>query len=646
MGLQNRFTYDGGTHSARRTANPRSPHPPDPATAATIGPNADHPWHRIGVGRFGKATFKRQRIGPRSQSANRELHPSDGSRRLRVPVWGDGTDAARDRLAAGCQALLTCGHEAVPKSIGTPFLQFVFSCVAELATTASPARTSYCAPRWEGFPTVYKLLLCVRYLQTRYLAFICIVSVMLGVATLIVVNSVMSGFSTKLRDRLHGMMSDVVMDTERMEGFVKCDREGYPILDPITNLPIPLSPEEITKLILSSPAGDKIEAITPTIEVFAILQHQYRGQMMTKPVRVIGIDSEGRAAIGGYSEFLVRQKNSTKPNFELTPEAMNRFEWNKRQREPREAIQLPPPPKPGALPEPDMLTNLPIAQAKPFGIIPGYTIAHMRFKNDNGETVEEQVLHPGDDVTVTTVGGADLRPVWGTFLVSDYIKTEMSEYDQGIVYVPLEQLQKIRGMTGRCTAIQIKLKNYEKDKKLVTDEMRKIFVPQSGISVDTWEGRQGPLLAAIDVERSILNLLLFMIVGVAGFSILAIFTMIVSEKYRDIGILKSLGASSQGIMVIFLGYGLLLGTVGCMCGTALGLWFTKNINFIEQKLTQITGAEVFPRNVYYFKEIPTNVEMMNVLWVNVGALTIAVVFSLLPAYRAARLHPVRALRFE
>jgi len=495
---------------------------------------------------------------------------------------------------------------------------------------------------------VYKLLLCVRYLQTRYLAFICIVSVMLGVATLIVVNSVMSGFSTKLKDRLHGILSDLVVDSERLDGIVKTDKDGYPIIDPNTGQPAPFSPEEIKAAIDASPAGDKIAALAPTIEVFAILQFQYRGQMLTKPVRVIGIDAEKRAAIGGFSEYLVRQQDSARPSFDLTDDALKRFESNKQQREPHEALRLPPPVMPavpGALPEPDMKTDG-IPQPKPAGIIPGYTIAHMRFRNDEGQAVEETVLHPGDDVTLTTVGGADLKPVWGTFLVADYIKTEMSEYDQGLVYVPLEQLQKIRGMQGRCTSIQIKLKEYERDKAFVTDELRKIFVPQSGVNVDTWEGRQGPLLAAIDVERGILNLLLFMIVGVAGFSILAIFTMIVSEKYRDIGILKSLGASSRGVMSIFLGYGLLLGTVGCALGTGMGLWITWKINVIEKWLTEQTGTALFPRDVYYFKEIPTNIDPGNVALVNVGAVAIAAVFSLLPAYRAARLHPVRALRFE
>jgi lipoprotein-releasing system permease protein len=275
----------------------------------------------------------------------------------------------------------------------------------------------------------------------------------------------------------------------------------------------------------------------------------------------------------------------------------------------------------------------------------GYSIAHVRFTKD-GTVEEEQILSPGDTVTVTTTGGAALKPVFGTFLVADYLKTEMSEYDQSFVFVPLEQLQRIRGMGDRCTALQIKLKNYDRDKAAVTAELEKLFPPRDGNRVATWEQHQGPLLAAIDVERGILNLLLFMIVGVAGFSILAIFTMIVSEKFRDIGVLKSLGASSRGVMTIFLGYGLLLGGVGCGMGTAAGLWITRNINEIEAGLSAVTGTAVFPRDIYYFKEIPTNVDALGVVLVNAGAIITAVVFSLLPAWRAARLHPVRALRFE
>jgi lipoprotein-releasing system permease protein len=153
-------------------------------------------------------------------------------------------------------------------------------------------------------------------------------------------------------------------------------------------------------------------------------------------------------------------------------------------------------------------------------------------------------------------------------------------------------------------------------------------------------------LAAISVEKGILNVLLFLIVGVAGFGILAIFTMIVVEKTRDIGILKALGASNGGVMKIFLGYGLLLGVVGATIGTALGLTLTNNINGLEKVLGRITGQDLFPRDIYYFDKIPTFVQPWSVVLVNLGAVAIAVVFSVLPAIRAALLHPVRALRYE
>jgi lipoprotein-releasing system permease protein len=527
------------------------------------------------------------------------------------------------------------------------------------------------------------LLLCVRYLQTRYLAFICIVSVMLGVATLIVVNAVMSGFSTKLKDRLHGVLSDIVIDTDRTDGFEVVrtatreltaeeaekhkGRAGefevarYKTPEAFVTETITadkkhftrrvLTPAGIMQDIMASPAGEKIEAVTPTIETFAILQFRYRGTVIAKPVRLIGIDPEGRAHVGGFSEFLVRQKDSPNPSFDLSPEAIGRHAANVRQVQFDNGNAVPhkaPPPvkDPNAIPEPDAGVMEQGIKSKLHGVILGYAIAHFRYKDDHGNTVEEAALKEGDDVIITTAGGEELKPVWGSFIVTDYLRTEMSEYDQSFVYVPLEQLQHIRGMAERATAFQIKLKNYEKDKKFVSEELQKLFRQNREVRVATWEEHQGPLLAAIDVERGILNLLLFMIVGVAGFSILAIFTMIVTEKFRDIGIMKSLGASSWGVMQIFLGYGLLLGTVGAVLGTILGLEITANINEIEAFLSGITGVQMFPRDIYYFKEIPTNVNPWTVAAVDIGAVAIAAVFSLLPAWRAASLHPVRALRCD
>jgi lipoprotein-releasing system permease protein len=148
------------------------------------------------------------------------------------------------------------------------------------------------------------------------------------------------------------------------------------------------------------------------------------------------------------------------------------------------------------------------------------------------------------------------------------------------------------------------------------------------------------------MEMAVLNILLFMIIAVAGFGILAIFFMIVVEKTRDIGILKSLGAGAPGIAGIFLGYGLFLGLVGAGAGLALGLAITWNINVIRAGVEWCTGQRVFDPAIYYFFKIPTIVHPGTIAWIMAGAVTIAVASSVLPALRAARLHPVEALRHE
>ena len=133
---------------------------------------------------------------------------------------------------------------------------------------------------------MYKLLLCWRYLLTRYLALVCIVSVMLGVATLIVVNSVMGGFSTKLRDRLHGLLSDVVVEGPNYNGF-------------------PGDADDMLDLIRRSPAGAHVEAMTPTVEVFAMSSYDYGSRKQNRPVRLIGVDPKSRTAVGGFAEYLI-----------------------------------------------------------------------------------------------------------------------------------------------------------------------------------------------------------------------------------------------------------------------------------------------------------------------------------------------------
>ena len=180
---------------------------------------------------------------------------------------------------------------------------------------------------------------------------------------------------------------------------------------------------------------------------------------------------------------------------------------------------------------------------------------------------------------------------------------------------------------------------------MVRDLIQKSFSPHLYI-VSTWQDKQSALLAAVQMETAILNVLLFLIIAVAGFGILAIFFTIVVEKTRDIGILKSLGASGWGVMGIFLSYGLALGLLGSGVGMGLGLLIVAKINWIADMLGEITGRPVFDPEIYYFYKIPAIVDPVTVTWVVLGAVGIAVLASVMPAVRAARLHPVEALRYE
>jgi lipoprotein-releasing system permease protein len=268
-----------------------------------------------------------------------------------------------------------------------------------------------------------------------------------------------------------------------------------------------------------------------------------------------------------------------------------------------------------------------------------------------GDGAEQFLALPGDDVELTyPSAGRPPRPLSAKFTITDFYESKMQEFDAGFVFVPIRELQELRNMidpqsgVANFNTIQIRLKPGV-DLNFVRDLLRENF-PAEMFAINTWRDKQGPLLAAVQLETIILNILLFLIILVAGFGILATFFMIVVEKTRDIGVLKSLGASASGVLGIFLGYGLSLGTFGASVGVMMGLLFVRYIDRIADGVSYMTGQPVFDPSIYSFHRIPTIVEPFTVSWIVLGAILIAVVASILPAWRAARLHPVKALRYE
>lgn len=558
---------------------------------------------------------------------------------------------------------------------------------------------------------MYILLLSLRYLRSRYIALASIISVTLGVATLIVVNSVMDGFSQEMRRHLHGILSDVEVASAGVGEIV------YP---------------EEHKRRIREVCGDDLEAMTEVVRVPALLHFDWRGRMISQQILLIGIDDKTYSEVSDFRPYLLNERLRQQVGFRLQEEGYDErlggAGWNYRREKvaaqrnyermvqeaysrktatqsanqqgttqqplsdqpsankPGKVVLRQLPSRPPALstermqgvdaltendverfsaeemPAPvDPYADVRIVEENLFdpmvkqhtGIILGIAISNRKVKDPvTGEVQDAFLCLPGDDVQISfpTVGSPP-KAVSDVCTIVDFYESKMHEYDSSFAFVPLSALQKARMMIGpngeaSVSAIQIKLK-HGADINTVRDKLLAEFPPtEYGYNIQTWEDTQRPLLSAAQLELTILNILLFMIICVAGFGILATFFMIVVEKTKDIGVMKSLGAPSRGIMSIFLGYGFSLGVVGSGVGIAAGLLFVYYINNIADLIAYLTGREVFDPTVYYFNEIPTIIDPLTIAWVAIGATMIAVGASVLPAIRAARLHPVEALRYE
>ena len=242
--------------------------------------------------------------------------------------------------------------------------------------------------------------------------------------------------------------------------------------------------------------------------------------------------------------------------------------------------------------------------------------------------------------TMTPMG---MMPKMKRFRVVGIFYSGMYEYDNTMAYISLESAQKFFGMGARVTGIEIKSNDIYKVKEIGKEIRQKLGFP---FWTKDWMEMNRNLFSALKLEKIAMFIILVLIVLVAALNIISTLIMVVMEKNKDIAILKSMGTPSKGILRIFIIEGGIIGVVGTALGTILGLSIALNLDKIVGFLENRFGFKIFSPDIYYIEKFPSQVNPMDVGLIIMTAILISLLATLYPSWRASRLDPAEALRYE
>ena len=265
-----------------------------------------------------------------------------------------------------------------------------------------------------------------------------------------------------------------------------------------------------------------------------------------------------------------------------------------------------------------------------------------------GKRLADQLaLRAGDTLTLVTPRGAvtpmGVTPRIKGYRVAGVFEIGMSEYDSAFVFMPLQEAQAYFNRDDDVTGIEIYLDDPD---KVDTVKPKLQEAADRPLYMLDWRDRNKTFFSALEVERNVMFLILTLIVLVAALNIVSGLIMLVKDKGRDVAILRTMGATRGAIMRIFLITGASIGVVGTLAGFALGMIVCWNIETIRGFLASLTGTELFSPEVYFLSRLPANPDLRETLTVVLMALTLSVAATLYPSWRAAKLDPVGALRYE
>ena len=282
---------------------------------------------------------------------------------------------------------------------------------------------------------------------------------------------------------------------------------------------------------------------------------------------------------------------------------------------------------------------------------------NQKFKSKNSELINDLIsigselsfslnLKIGDEITLMSPSGLQTiignMPKQKTFTVNSIFDSGLSEFNNNVVFINLSTLEDFFGYNSADRNLEIYLKNPQ-NIELQKNIVQEIFDQEFVIS---WADMNSSLFSALKVERNVMFIILSLIIVVAAFNIISGLTILVKNKTRDIAILKSIGVLNKSIIKIFFLVGVIIGTSATIFGIFLGVTFSIYIEDFREFLSSTFNISLFPEEIYFLSKMPSEINLTSILFISICSIIITILVSIFPAFKAAKLDPIKALKYE
>lgn len=255
--------------------------------------------------------------------------------------------------------------------------------------------------------------------------------------------------------------------------------------------------------------------------------------------------------------------------------------------------------------------------------------------------------YPGDKVALIAPQGsvtpAGVIPRLKQFTVAGTFDIGMFEYDSGLALVHLEDAQKLYQMGSGVSGVRLKLDDLFAA-RVVARDLAAALAPE--VYASDWTRSHANFFRAVEIEKRVMFIILTLIVAVAAFNIVSTLVMLVTDKQADIAILRTLGAAPASILQIFVVQGAMIGVIGTLLGVVGGVLLGWNVDTVVPALENVLGFKFLSKDVYYISDLPSDVQLRDVATIGLVSLVMSFVATLYPSWRAARVNPAEALRYE